>query len=261
MTENEFTELAAGHALHALSAEDETRYRSALAEHPEWERIAHEAEQTGAMLADGLADVAPPPSLRESLLAHIAVTPQGDATVEAPSPDATASSAGADRDADADRDAPQPRPWRRRLFALAAAIVLLAGIGIATTSIVTDINRPASVVALEEVTAAADAAHATAELASGAQATAYWSASLGTAVLVADGLDELQPGQAYELWLVRDETPISGGVFTATDGRQVTAVVDETMHEGDVIAVTIEEAGGSPTGLPTTEPIIVIATT
>ena len=255
MTENEFTELAAGHALHALSAEDEMRYRSALAEHPEWERIAREAEQTGAMLADGLADVAPPPSLRESLLAHIAVTPQGDAAVEAPSPDATASTAHADR------DAARPWSWRRRLFALAAAIVLLAGIGIATTSIVTDINRPASVVALEEVTAAADAAHATAELASGAQATAYWSASLGTAVLVADGLDELQPGQAYELWLVRDETPISGGVFTAADGRQVTAVVEETMHEGDVIAVTIEEAGGSPTGLPTTEPIIVIATT
>ena len=32
------------------------------------------------------------------------------------------------------------------------------------------------------------------------------------------------------------------------------------MHEGDVIAVTVEQGGGSPSGLPTTDPVIAIPT-
>lgn len=250
MTENEFTELAAGHALHSLSHEDEVRYRAALIEHPEWERIAIDAEETSAALADGIVDAPPPPALRSELLTRIAATPQHGVPIHN-APEVPLSAP----------EPVQPRAWRRRLFALAASVVLLVGIGVATTTIMTSLNRPAAVIALEEVRAADDAAHATAELPSGAQATAYWSASLAKAVLVTEGLAELEPGQAYELWLVRGERPISGGVFTTSGGGEATAVVNEPMHDGDVIAVTIEDAGGSPTGLPTTDPIIVIATT
>jgi anti-sigma-K factor RskA len=32
------------------------------------------------------------------------------------------------------------------------------------------------------------------------------------------------------------------------------------MHAGDVIAVTVEQAGGSPSGSPTTDPVVVIPT-
>ena len=262
MTENEFAELAAGHALNALSIEDEHRFRTALAEHPEWELVATDAAATVAELAAGVAEVPPPPALRSALLDQIAVTRQDGAAIEDPviegpvveDPVVESPVVEAPRDV-------KPRAWRRRLFALAASVVLLVGIGVATTTLVTNMNRPAAVVALEDVRAADDAAQATAELPSGAQATAYWSASLAKAVLVTEGLEELEPGQAYELWLVRGETPISGGVFTTSGDGEATAVVDEPMHDGDVIAVTIEEAGGSPTGLPTTDPIIVIATT
>ena len=252
MTENEFAELAAGHALNALSIEDEHRFRTALAEHPEWELVATDAAATVAELAAGVAEVPPPPALRSALLNQIAVTRQDGAAVDSPVVESLVAEAPGDE---------KPRAWRRRLFALAASVALLVGIGVATTTLVTNMNRPAAVVALEDVRAADDAAQATAELPSGAQATAYWSASLAKAVLVTEGLEELEPGQAYELWLVRGETPISGGVFTTSGDGEATAVVDEPMHDGDVIAVTIEEAGVSPTGLPTTDPIIVIATT
>ena len=272
MTENEFAELAAGHALNALSIEDEHRFRTALAEHPEWELVATDAAATVAELAAGVAEVPPPPALRSALLNQIAVTRQDGAAIEDPViegpvvEDPVVESPVVEDPVvespvvEAPRDV-KPRAWRRRLFALAASVVLLVGIGVATTTLVTNMNRPAAVVALEDVRAADDAAQATAELPSGAQATAYWSASLAKAVLVTEGLEELEPGQAYELWLVRGETPISGGVFTTSGDGEATAVVDEPMHDGDVIAVTIEEAGGSPTGLPTTDPIIVIATT
>src|SRR5690606_17671970 len=115
------------------------------------------------------------------------------------------------------------------------------------------------VVALEEIEAASDAQQATVELESGAQATAHWSASAGSAVLVTDGLDALDEDQTYQLWLVRGEEALPAGLFE-TDAGTATALLDGAMHEGDVIAVTVEQAGGSPTGLPTTDPIIAIPT-
>ena len=40
MNVHEFAELAAGHALHALSPEDQQAYEVALAAHPEWAAIS-----------------------------------------------------------------------------------------------------------------------------------------------------------------------------------------------------------------------------
>lgn len=76
MTEDEFAELASGHALHTLSDVDERRYDEALAANPLWaERAAAEAD-TAAALAEMLTPVAPPPAVRAELLARIAATPQ-----------------------------------------------------------------------------------------------------------------------------------------------------------------------------------------
>ena len=65
--------------------------------------------------------------------------------------------------------------------------------------------------------------------------------------------------QAYELWFVRGDAPVSAGVFEADD-ETTTALLDGEMQPGDAIAVTVEQAGGSPSGAPTTDPIIVIPT-
>lgn len=249
MNERDFAELAAGHALGALSDADERRFRDALAAHPEWRAIADDDLDTASALADALEDVTPPAAAREQLLARIASTPQ---TAEPPSGGAPAEPAE-----------PQSRPerarWGRMLFALAAGLALLAGAGVATTAIVAQLQRPASVVALDEIRSAPDAEQTEVRLESGATATAHWSGELGKAVLVASGLDDLGEDRTYELWFVRGETPIPAGVFDADDG-DATALLDVPMHAGDVIAVTVEQAGGSPTGAPTTEPIIVIPT-
>ena len=78
-------------------------------------------------------------------------------------------------------------------------------------------------------------------------------------MLVTDGLDALDPDRTYQLWLVRGEEALPAGTFD-TDAGTTTALLEGQMHEGDVIAVTIEQAGGSPTGLPTTDPIFAIPT-
>jgi anti-sigma-K factor RskA len=245
MNEAEFAELAAGHSLGALSRSDEQRYDAALAAHPEWADSARDDEATAALLSEGVAEVAPPAGIRGELLAQIAHMPQGQPFA---SPVLPASARGA-----ADR-----RP-RRLLFTLAACLILVAGLGIAASMVIPQLLRPAAVVALENIESAPDAAQRTVDVPSGGTATAHWSASSGEAVLVVKGLQRLDEAKTYELWFVRGETPVSAGVFSAADGT-TTAELKGRMHAGDAIAVTVEQAGGSVTGAPTSEPILVIPT-
>ena len=72
MNEQEFAELAAGHALYALSPDDERAFETARRQHPEWEHLVTADAETAAVLAESVSDVAPPPGLRSALLAQIA---------------------------------------------------------------------------------------------------------------------------------------------------------------------------------------------
>ncbi|MCI1019634.1 anti-sigma factor [Microbacterium sp. C5A9] len=272
MNEQEFAELAAGAALDSLSPDDAERYHTALVAHPEWQVIVDADADSATFLAFGAAPAAPAPEIRAALLARIAVTPQtGDITDLGITSDRADSAADASTtgvsivaepvaETAAGATAPKaPAHPLRVLFALAACLALLVGVGVGAVALNDYVNRPASVVALQDIQSAEDAQEASIELADGGTATAHWSASLGTAVLVADGIATLPEDRAYELWFVRGETPISAGVFEA-DGGEATAVLAGEMHEGDVIAVTVEQAGGSPSGLPTTDPVIAIPT-
>lgn len=252
MNEKEFAELAAGHALHSLSDADEQLFADALAAHPEWQALADDDVETAHLLADASSTVEPPANIRAALLAQIATAPQGDDLVEP----AVAEEAQPELDMPFLRP---PRRWGRAIFALAAGLVLLVGLGFGVAALTSQLTTPASVVALEEIRSAEDAQQATVELESGAVATAHWSASVGSAVLVADGLEPLSDDQTYELWFVRGDEPVPAGLFEA-DAGDATALLEGAMHEGDVIAVTVEPAGGSPTGQPTSDPIIAIPT-
>lgn len=276
MNESEFAELAAGHSLGALSVADEQRFRAALAERPEWAGIVEDDAGTAALLAEGTPAVAPPPGIRDALLARIAVTaqePDGavrDAVEARPEEDRAGAGAGAGAGSGAagaaaavaapaggsERSIRRPR---RLLFGLAAGLVLLVGLGVGASVVIPQLLRPAAVVALDRIENAPDAAEKTVSLPAGGQATAHWSASMGAAVLVAEGLGRLDTTQTYELWFVRGSTPVSAGVFEAAQGT-TTAQLKGAMRAGDAIAVTVEPAGGSPTGAPTSDPILVIPT-
>ena len=54
MNEQEFAELSAGHALGALSGDDERAFRDALAAHPEWQHIVDLDLRTAGELADAV---------------------------------------------------------------------------------------------------------------------------------------------------------------------------------------------------------------
>ena len=68
-----------------------------------------------------------------------------------------------------------------------------------------------------------------------------------------------EPGKSFELWLISDKLPqprslgvIGAGDFTA---RPVLASYDADTVKSATYAVTIEQAGGSPDGKPTSAPV------
>jgi anti-sigma-K factor RskA len=70
---------------------------------------------------------------------------------------------------------------------------------------------------------------------------------------------EAEPGKSFELWLISDKLPqprslgvIGGSDFTA---RPVLADYDAGTINAATYAVTVEPAGGSPSGKPTSAPI------
>jgi anti-sigma-K factor RskA len=249
VNEQEFAELAAGHVLHALSPDDETAFETARRQHPEWEHHVRTDAETAALLADDVSDVAPPPAVRSALLAQIAATAD-------PTPALRADR----RTSTPEPEAAKPRRWRARSwFALAASLALLVGVGWGAVSVSERLNTPASVVALDQIQSADDAQSETVTLSDGGEVTAHWSESIGHAVLVSDGLPAITDDESFELWFVRDGAAIPAGTFTSEDGT-ATALLEGSIESGDVIAVTVEPAGGSPSGQPTSDPIVAIET-
>jgi anti-sigma-K factor RskA len=68
-----------------------------------------------------------------------------------------------------------------------------------------------------------------------------------------------EPGKSYELWLISDKLPqprslgvIGGGDFTA---RPVLSGYDADTINAATYAITVEQAGGSPDGVPHSTPI------
>jgi anti-sigma-K factor RskA len=75
----------------------------------------------------------------------------------------------------------------------------------------------------------------------------------GRAVLVLGGLGPAPAGKTYEIWVVQGDAPLPSGLFTGRDDAELVNV-DGAVEQGDVVAVTIEDADG--VDAPTTEPVI-----
>jgi anti-sigma-K factor RskA len=65
----------------------------------------------------------------------------------------------------------------------------------------------------------------------------------GSAVLVLDALDPAPAGMTYEAWIIDGDEATAAGLFPGRDGRDLVPV-DGKVEPGNVIAVTVEEAGG-----------------
>ena len=73
------------------------------------------------------------------------------------------------------------------------------------------------------------------------------------AVMTVEGLSPPAAGKTYQVWTITEGQPASIGFLDVGVAGPATAAMQVQLHEGQVIAVTVEPDGGSPQ--PTSDPI------
>ena len=289
MTKEEFSELAAAFALGAVSAEERARFEQTLAKHPEWAELVDVDRRTVTALAAAMPEEAPREQVKASLMSQLdalieagerpsalrdspplvqavdraslpaAQTVPAYPAQPAPSAPQVPPAARPDLPEDGEEGLSRRRRFGTRILATLAVVALIVGVGSGLFSALQP-QRPAGVVALEQIAAAPDAQSASTRVTGGGEAALTWSANQGKAVLITAGLNQAPSGHTYELWFVRGEEKIPAGTFDPNSQGEAAVLVSGEMHEGDVIAVTVEVTGGSPNGLPSDKLVFAIPT-
>lgn len=216
----------------------------------------------GDALAELSADyqVAPPPALRAAVLDAVAelpaptpavpsedAEPAEDATAtpdsESPAPPrrAIVASGPVDELAFAPVTALRPTPSARRRWQLlvAAAVVLIAALGIS----VWQPWVPRAITAAD-VLAAPDAVRATKTVDGGATVTLVRSNQLAKAVLVTRNLPPAPAGKAHQAWLLQPGgAMVSGGMMPAD--ADVTMLLEGDARDTVGAGISVEPPGGS----------------
>lgn len=266
-------ELLPGYALGALDPADARAVEGYLAAHPEARREVEDARETLGLLALAAPPLAPPPGAKAALLARIEqLTP--------PASGGQASSPGGVRLVAPESPGPIPlrrpeagaarpdRRWRAALAAVAAALILaLAGWNVAlqrqigtvqgqVSALRGDLGAQAETVALGRLvndqrfarplaSSAAEGGYS----ATGGPAGYLYADPGGTLGLVnCYWMPNLQPGQVYQVWLVRaDGGRDNGGTFTVDKRGSASVVIHApaSFTGYTSVGVTAEPAPGS----------------
>lgn len=216
-----------------------------------------ELADTAVALGLAVPPVAPPPRLKASLLEAIATIPQlapfprEDAAVDQISEPRTPSTTAEER---------AQRRWLFRpagLLAVAAvAVLLLLAGGVVGRFLGTESPADQQAAAFAQLTAAPDVASVPTTLPGGGAGRLLVSPSLGRSALVWTGeLPSAGKGRVYELWYMGTGTRAAGLVDPSAPGPRF-RVLDGTLHEGDLVGMTVEAAGGA--AQPTADAVLVV---
>lgn len=268
MTEHDDALLAAGYALGTLTPEEQVTYDEYLCASMDAQAEAEEFQLTAAVLSRVVTPVAPPAALKAAIMAQLASTPQLPPVADKPTEPAR-SSAPAHRIASAHRVAgPAATRARARWFSRPAGILVAAAAAvllfIGGTVVGNGINGGQSfqqqqASALARINSAPDAQRATATVAGGGTATVVWSSQVGKSALLVNGLGTLPSDKVYELWYIKDGSPVPAGTMTAnTNGTTTWRILEGNLIAGAAVGVTVEPHGGSKK--PTTTPLVAIQT-
>lgn len=275
--------MTGSHALDALTDDERAAVERALEDSAELRVEADSLRETALALAFAVSPVEPPASLKSSLMAKIATTPQLPAVdrteTSAPEPvqearptsvpditSVTDLGSGSGRAASTARARWFQRPSALLSVAAAGAVVFLGvGLGVGNALDGGGGQGPATTQAasgLDQIYASPDFQRSTAKVKGGGTATVVWSGQLGRSAVILDGVDAAPEDKTYELWYIGSQE--SGGTITAAglmndvDGGVRSAVLHGTMGAGDTIGITVEPRGGSEQ--PTSEPVVAVPT-
>jgi anti-sigma-K factor RskA len=233
--------LSGAYAVDALDETERAQFEKHLAGCAACRAEVQSFRETAAMMAEAEAEMAPPASLRASVLAGISqVRPFPPETPQVSAPEPVA---------------PVVFLRRRMLPTLvaAAAVLVLITAGAFTWHPWSSGSGQTTTVA-DQVLAAPDAVKVTEKLPGGAgELTLVRSASLKRAVMVGTDVPEPTAGETYQLWLQQPgRGMVSAGLMP--DSHQATLLSGDASS-AVAAAVSVEPAGGSKH--PTTDPVAV----
>jgi anti-sigma factor RsiW len=226
--------LTGAYAVDALPPDERAFFERHLAACEACRREVAELTATAATLGAGAADT-PPPSLRSSVLAEVERTRQV--------PPQTGPAAGL-------RERAQPF----LVPAAAAVLVFVAVLGAVSGVLLGRIGDLEQQVAANEqvMDALADPAlrAVQADAPAGAVARLLHAPGEQRVVLVVEGLDPAPTDHAYQLWVLRDGTPLPDRVFQPDEHGRVLVTLEHDVAATDAVAATVEPDAGSqaPTG-------------
>jgi anti-sigma-K factor RskA len=225
-------ELTAGYALDALDSDERSAYEAHLAGCEQCREELASFWETTEALAVAASGPAPSPALRDRILADVRAEPPQNVV---------------------------PFETRRRRIApalgavAAVAAVAALALGLWGASVSSDLDETRSALAREREAAAivADPGSRTVDLASGTGRLVVGQD--GRAALVLPDLGQAPAGKTYQAWIIEGDNPISAGIFPGEDGLDV-VLLDGDVADGEVVAVTVEQAGGAET--PSLPPVV-----
>jgi anti-sigma-K factor RskA len=219
MDHDEIRELTAAYALDALDPDERAEFEEHLAGCESCREEVAVLSSAAAALAIAAPPVDPPPALRERIL---------DA-------------------ARAERPNVVPlRPrWASPIGAVAAVAAIAAcaaiGLGAWNLSLHHQLDQARSAQSLKRVPV------------SGASGSLVVAGNEQAALVLSD-LRAAPEGKTYQAWVISGKQASSAGIFRGGSGTTYVRLA-HPVGEGDVVAVTVEPAGGSDQ--PTTKPFIV----
>lgn len=262
--------LAGEYAVGSLTPEEIEQYEAHLATCPSCREEVADMRDIAAQLSEAVA-TDPPATLRESVLAQIAQTPQHPAaTAETPGYGGTAATGGA---ALGSATAPsvttsqgstssnvipmQRRGMAGRATGLMAAAALVAAVAMGGWALSNRNEARDATARAEQLTAllaAGDVRTVSSEFATGGEGTVVLSASRGEALLVTAELPELSGDEVYQAWTGK-ESMEPAGVVADDPATNVVELPDQAL-DADQIAVTVEPTEGLRA--PTTDPVFLV---
>ena len=225
MEHRELQELIPAHALDALDRHEEAVFDEHIEGCPECARALDETREVVGTLAYNVPDSAPPPRLRERILAAAAPPP----AVTVP----------------ADRGR---RLWQGIAVGLAAVAAALA------VALLVQWNRADDLRAQRDAVRAAAAAvsepGARVVPVQGPSPASLVTQRDGSAVLVMSHLQNPPTGHTYEAWIFHGKTPVAAGTFQG--GSLKVVGLHGNVRGAAAVAVTLEKGrgGSAPAGTP-----------
>src|SRR5438105_6818287 len=271
--------LAAEYALGTLDADERTQVETMMAVDTEYTALVHAWENRLGALNQMVGSVEPRPIVWENIKAAIGHSAGSQAPLvlpEAPPPEPPPAEepvvAAAPPAAVDNSNVIQLTGRVRRLrsvasiaTALAAALVAMLAVQVYRPELLPEALRPKPRIQTVEVKTPAPSPVPSAQYVALLQRDGGSPAFILTVDAATKNFTvrkagaDAEPGKSFELWLISDKLPqprslgvIGGSDFTA---RPVLADYDAGTINSATYAVTVEPAGGSPSGQPTSAPI------